>query len=152
MSTTTRPDPIRPRLAGGRSGPRRAARGLALVPAIFLIVVLSVMAAWAVRLNAQQQQTVSLAVLGARALAAANAGVEWGAWRALNGACTNGTLSLGETALAGFTVAVTCSSTSLAEGATTVRAYVLESTATAGEYGTADYVRRRVRVTLAAAS
>lgn len=131
---------------------RCAARGFALVPAIFLIVVLSVMAAWAVRLNVQQQQTVSLAVLGSRALAAANAGVEWGAWRALNGTCASGSLALGETTLAGFTVAVTCTSTSLAEGATTVRSYVLESTATSGTYGTADYVRRRVRVTLAAAS
>lgn len=126
--------------------------GFALVPAIFLIVVLSVLAAWAVRLNVQQQQTVSLAVLGARALAAANAGVEWGAWRALNGTCANGTLALGETTLAGFSVAVTCTATSLAEGAATVRAYVLESTATAGTYGQSDYVRRRVRVTLAAAS
>lgn len=126
--------------------------GFALVPAIFLIVVLSVLAAWAVRLNVQQQQTVSLAVLGARALAAANAGVEWGAWRALNGSCANGTLALGETTLAGFSVEVTCTATSLAEGAATVRAYVLESTATAGTYGQSDYVRRRVRVTLAATS
>lgn len=137
---------------GRRTPVRRIARGFALVPAIFLIVVLAVLAAWAVRMNVQQQQTVSLAVLGARALAAANAGVEWGAWRALNGTCASGTLSLGESTLSGFSVAVTCSTTSLAEGEATVRAYVVESVATSGTYGTADYVRRRVRVTLAAAS
>jgi MSHA biogenesis protein MshP len=130
----------------------RRVRAFALVPAIFLIVVLSVLAAWAVRLNVQQQQTVSLAVLGARALAAANAGVEWGAWRALNGTCASGSLSLAESTLAGFTVAVTCTAHSVVEGAGTVSAYTIESIATAGTYGRPDYVRRRVRVTLAASS
>lgn len=152
MSTSARRSaPLPPRAHAGRRC-ARAVRGLALVPAIFLIVVLSVLAAWAVRMNTQQQQTVTLAVLGSRALAAANAGVEWGAWRALNGTCANGTLALAEGALSGFSVAVTCSATSLVEGATTVRSYVLESVATSGTYGGPDYVRRRVRTTLAVTS
>jgi MSHA biogenesis protein MshP len=130
----------------------RRTNGFALVPAIFLIVVLGGLAAFAVRLNVQQQQTVDLAVLGARALAAANAGQEWGAYRALNGTCSNGSLALSEGALAGFAVAVTCSATSSVEGGTTVAAYTVESIATAGTYGQPGYVRRRVRVTLANAT
>jgi MSHA biogenesis protein MshP len=140
------------RRCSGVGGRPRRAHGLALVPAIFLIVVLSVLAAWAVRMNTQQQQTVTLAVLGSRALAAANAGLEWGAWRALNGTCASGTLSLAEGTLSGFDVSVTCSATSIAEGATTVRSYVLEAVATFGTYGRPDYVRRRVRTTLAVSS
>lgn len=130
----------------------RRTSGFALVPAIFLIVVLGGLAAFAVRLNVQQQQTVDLAVLGARALAAANAGQEWGAYRALNGTCASGTLALSEGTLAGFSVAVTCTATSSVEGGTTVAAYTVESIATAGTYGQPGYVRRRVRVTLANAT
>jgi MSHA biogenesis protein MshP len=131
---------------------RRAVRGYALVPAIFLIVVLSALAAWAVRLNVQQQQTVDLALLGSRALSAANAGVEWGAWRALNGACAAGTLPMTEGALNGFEVAVTCTATTFVEGSATVAAYTIDSIATAGRYGAPGYVRRSVRVTLTAAT
>lgn len=127
-------------------------RGFALVPAIFLIVVLASLAAFAVRLNVQQQQTVDLAVLGSRALAAANGGLEWGAYRALNGTCASGSLSLAEGALTGFSVDVTCTATTSAEGAATVSAYTVESVATAGTYGQPGYVRRRVRITLANAS
>lgn len=128
---------------------RATERGFALVPAIFLIVVLSALAAFAVRLNVQQQQTVDLALLGSRAFAAANAGIEWGAWRALNGTCADGSLTLAEGALAGFTVDVTCVAASVVEGGGSVSTYVLEATATAGAYGSAGYVRRRVRATLA---
>lgn len=124
--------------------------GFALVPAIFLIVVLSALAAWAVRLNTQQQQTVSLAVLGARALAAANAGAEWGAYRAVNGTCKDGDLQLTEGALAGFKVAVSCTATAVAEGESPVNTYVLDAVATAGTYGGPEFVQRHVRVTLAA--
>jgi len=131
---------------------RHPASGFALVPAIFLIVVLSALAAFAVRLNVQQQQTVDLAVLGARALSAANAGVEWGAYRALNGTCASGSLALNESALSGFAVDVTCTSTTSSEGAATVAAYTVESVATAGTYGQPGYVRRRVRITLANAT
>lgn len=134
------------------STPHHPASGFALVPAIFLIVVLSALAAFAVRLNVQQQQTVDLAVLGARALSAANAGVEWGAYRALNGTCASGSLALNESALSGFAVDVTCTSTASSEGAATVSAYTVESVATAGTYGQPGYVRRRVRITLANAT
>lgn len=153
MSTSTRRrrDLVLAHPAGAAPAARlpQRARGFALVPAIFLIVVLASLAAFAVRLGSQQQQTISLAVQGARGLAAANAGIEWAAWRALNGTCANGSLALAEGALVGFTVDVTCSATSIAEGGLTVNSYVLEATATAGVYGGPDYVRRRVRATLA---
>ena len=52
------------------------------------------------------------------------------------------TLSLTEASLNGFTVTVTCSATTFANGAATGHSYVLKSTATIGIYGQPGYVRR----------
>lgn len=124
--------------------------GIALVAALFLIVVVASLGAFAVRIGAGQQQTVNLALLGGRALAAANSGVEWAANQALGAApvCANGTLTLTEGALNGFTVTVTCSATAHSEGTTMVNIYTIDSFAQAGVYGTPDYVSRRVRARL----
>lgn len=122
---------------------------MSLVSALFLIVVVAMLGAFAVRLGAGQQHTVNLALLSNRALAAANAGVEWAAYRALPPAgvavCANGVLNLTEGALTGFTVDVTCTATTHAEGGGTTTIYSIESFAYAGTYGTPDYTSRRVR-------
>ncbi len=67
--------------------------GFALIPALFLIVVLAALAAVAVKISAGQSQAVIMGLQQARALAAARSGIEWGAYRALNGACGSTTLS-----------------------------------------------------------
>lgn len=124
----------------------RSQSGVALVAAIFLIVVVAALGAFCMRIGMGQQHTVNLGLLGSRALAAANSGVEWGAYRALQGAvCTNGTLNLTEAALSGFTVAVTCSMTTHMDAGASVRIYTIEAVARTGTYGTPDYVSRRVR-------
>jgi MSHA biogenesis protein MshP len=122
-------------------------RGFALVPALFLIVVLALLATVGVRLSVGQQQSVTLALEGARALGAARAGIEWGAYEALNGSCAGQTLSLSEAALAGFTVVVSCTATSFSDAGANHTAYLIDSTARRGNYGSADYVSRRVRAT-----
>jgi len=88
---------------------RVAMRGFALVPALFLIVVLGALAVIAVRVGTGQQQAVTMSLEEARALAAAQAGIEWGAYQSLDGgACAaSTTLNLTEASLAGFTVTVT---------------------------------------------
>jgi MSHA biogenesis protein MshP len=79
----------------------------------------------------------------ARALAAARAGIEWGAYRALNGSCAaSTTLNLSEAALSGFAVTVSCTSTAFTNGAVTSQSYTVTSTAISGLYGRPDYVRR----------
>lgn len=122
-------------------------RGFGLVPALFLIVILAGLAAVGIRVASGQQQTATLALQSARALAAARAGIDWGAYRALHGTCTNGTLTLNEGALLGFSVSVSCTATSFDEGAVTLHSYVIDAIATAGQYGSPDYVSRRVRST-----
>jgi MSHA biogenesis protein MshP len=121
------------------------AAGFALVPALFLMVVLGLLAVIGVRIGIGQQQTVTVGLLQARALAAARAGIEWGAYRALNGTCTGSTtLSLTEAALGGYVVVVTCTATAFANGTATSHSYVINATATTGTYGQPGYVRRIV--------
>lgn len=124
-------------------------KGFSLVPALFLLVVLAALGIVAVRLSAVQQQTVVLAIQSARAYAAARSGVDWSAYQALvNGSCASSTLTLTEAGLDGFSVDTTCSSTTHAEGPNTVTVFVIDAFAWSGNYGTPDYVSRRIRSTV----
>ncbi len=124
-------------------------RGFALVAAIFLMVVLSSLGLYIVRISAMEHQTVNVALLGARAFQAARAGIEWGVFQALDsGSCTTTTLNLTEGGLNGFDVDVTCSSSSHTETGNTYNIFVLDVEARAGAYGMPDYVSRRIQATL----
>lgn len=126
-----------------------AQAGFSLIPALFLLIVLAAIGIVAVRLTAVQQQTVVLATQGARAYAAARAGIEAAAYDALeNGNCGAQTIALAEAGLSGFTVDTSCSSSTHAEGGGTTTVYVIEAFARAGAYGSPDYVSRRVRATV----
>lgn len=125
---------------------RRVQRGFSLVSAIFLLVVLAGLGAYAVRLNTLQQQTVTGTMRGAQAFEAARAGAAWAAYRAVNGGiCAPGTLNLTEGATAGFRVSVQCTESTHVEGTTTLRVFVLDVRAEAGAYGGPDYVSRRLQ-------
>ena len=116
-------------------------RGMALIAALFLIVVLASLGIFAIRIGGAQQQTVNLGLLGDRAVAAANSGVEFGAYRQLNTGCAsaNGTINLSQAALAGFTVQVTCSGTG---------PFIIAASAFRGTYGSPDYVYRSLTRTV----
>jgi MSHA biogenesis protein MshP len=124
-------------------------RGFALVAAIFLIVVLALLGIFLVRVSGVQNQTVNIALLGARAFEAARTGIEWGAFQALDSAsCTTTTLNLTEGGLDGFDVDVTCTSSTHTETGDTYNVYLLDVEARAGTYGTPDYVSRRMQASV----
>jgi MSHA biogenesis protein MshP len=130
-----------------------ALRGFALVPALFLIVVLAALGAFAVRIGTAQSHTATLALQATRALEAARAGIEWGAYNAnVNGSCSKQTIALAEGALAGFTVTVTCSATTQSTGSGTISAYVIDALAATGSYGTPDFAQRHLRAVFTNAS
>lgn len=147
------------------SNPARSARpraphsskGFSIVSAIFLLVVLAFLGTAMVTFSINQQQTVALDVMGARAYQAARAGVEWGAYQVLRngGACAaNQNIPAGTMggSLSGFTVVVTCVATPYSEvsaASGTVTVYSLTSTASQGTVGQRDYVERIMSVTLA---
>jgi MSHA biogenesis protein MshP len=124
----------------------RQQSGFALVPALFLIVVLGALAVVAVRVGTGQQQTVTMSLLQARALSAAQTGIEWGAYQGLkaHSCVASTTLTLTGPALAGFSVIVTCAAATFSTGAATNTSFVLNSAATSGLYGQPGYVRRVV--------
>lgn len=118
---------------------------------IFVLLVLAALTAFAVRIGTTQQQSVAFDVLIARAQAAADSGIEFGTNRALSPThqCLPSVV-LNPTAatLNGFTVTVTCSASPHQVGAGTNHAYVLQSTAQYGTYGSPDYVARSVTRTV----
>lgn len=126
--------------------------GFSLVAAIFLIVVLAALGAFAVQVAMTQYQSSTSELLQARAQAAAEAGIEYGANLALRrvpASClATNTLNLTRGALKGFVVKVTCTSTThqIYTGVTpnTYTVYALAATASEGTYGAQDYVARTV--------
>ncbi len=103
--------------------PLRARRqaGFTLVAAVFLITILFLLSAYLISFRVYQDASVSLDALGTRAYAAARSGIEWGAYNSLrNDNCAASTaLALGGT-LSGYTVTVTCTTSSYDEAGAAV--------------------------------
>jgi MSHA biogenesis protein MshP len=148
----------RPRRCAGRQA------GFSLVAVIFLIVVLAALGAFAVQIAMTQYQSSTLELLEARAQAAAEAGIEYGANLTLQAApaiCastpSSNTFTLTQGALTGFVVTLTCTPTQHQIWSTTTSTwqpytdFALAATASHGTYGEQDYVSRSVtrNVTLA---
>ena len=121
-----------------------AQRGMSLVVALFVVVVLGLLAAFAANIGTSQRETANLRLASDRALLAARAGTEWAGTRALvNNACAaNTVMNLNQGALNGFRVTVSCSATSHSEGAVNYRVYDVTSFAQYGSFGSAGYASR----------
>ena len=121
--------------------------GFALVTAIFILVVLAGLGAAMVTISTSQHTTVAMDIQSARAYQAARAGIEWGAYQALQTPLPPGftcpllpaaAASHVMTPFTGFSTTVTCNSTAHSEGANTVTIYALTSTSTYGSVATSD--------------
>lgn len=140
------------------SVPRRHERGFALVAAIFIVVVLAMLGIMMVTIGGMERATASAAVQGTRAFYAARSGLEWGTYGALTNTAptcgaapstpTTNTFNLAVTGLNGFTVSVVCSYTTHKERSDTYNVYVINSTATSGNFGDADYVSRTLQASV----
>jgi len=123
---------------------RRHERGFALIGALFLLVVLAALGAFAVRINMTQRHSSTLELQEMRAQAALQAGLEYAAARLAPGVPCNSVQNI--PGLPGnFTVTFTnCVSRSY--NGNTVFIYTFqEIAATSGAYGTPEYVRRSLR-------
>lgn len=158
------PSPHRSRRGAGVPAGQR---GVTIVTAIFLLVVLAMLGAFMLSVTSLQQSSTVLDVQGVRAYQAARAGVEWGAFQVLDPNNAIGTSALPtcpasptQLTLAGslspFTVTVTCSATSTTEGNRNVGAYFIVATAcnqpSAGSCPnatpSAGYLERQMQATL----
>jgi MSHA biogenesis protein MshP len=120
------------------------------MPAIFLLVVLSLVGMVMLRMVGVSGATASLSLRAARAFQAARSGIEWGTRQVtLLGACpATTTLPLTQAGLAGFSVVVSCTSSQHVDSAAVTTNYLISSSATAGTFGTRDFVSRRLRGTV----
>ncbi|HET7569967.1 MAG TPA: pilus assembly protein MshP [Gammaproteobacteria bacterium] len=125
-------------------------QGFALVIAVFIITVLAALGAYILTVSSVQHQTTVLTLQQMRALNAARSGVEWVGYQALKShACPPAPIAdfkPGAPTLSGFTITdLTCSSTTHISHGNDINIYIIDATATAGTYGTSDYVSRHVR-------
>jgi len=130
-------------------------RGFSLVSAIFLLVVVAALGAFALTISTTQQQSQALDVMGSRAYQAARAGIEWAAFNVANGpvpwgACAPGANVAVGGDLSAFTVTVNCAAASHVEGGSTIWIYDVSAVAatTGAAPGSLNYVERELSARL----
>lgn len=130
--------------------PRRRDAGFALVTAIFLLVALAGAASALLSLAGDQRTAAVTSLETARAYQAARSGLEWAAAHALRDhACPPGaSFALDEGGLRGFQLSVACASSQHTDGAAAETVFQITSVAERGAFGSAGYVKRRLRATL----
>lgn len=123
----------------------RKQRGITLVGAIFVLVIVALLGQFLVSITGVQRQTGLLALQSARAYQAANAGIEWGIDRVVNAASCAASTNLSPN-INNFAVNVNCSQVgSYTEADNTVLIYRISSTSEYGSYGDPDYASRRLQ-------
>ncbi len=134
-------------------------KGFSIVMAIFILIVLSLLGSYMVKLTGVQYAT-SLSVLqGMRAYQAARAGVEWGIYQVSNNnSCVASSSVTLPGNMYGFSVNVGCSNqgTTYNEGDLNSNSlddddffiYLITSTASYGSFTDSDYIYRQLRVTV----
>lgn len=136
-----------------------AQRGFSIVSAIFLVVILSAMGVFMMRMVTVQHVTVAQDIQSIRAYQAARAGLEWGIFRTgipsgtKGTTCPNGAASSSivmpalSNDLSGFTVTVTCQVQIFSEdSAGDLAIFTITSTASSGQIGTPERIERRLEV------
>lgn len=135
-------------------------QGVGLVMAIFILVVLSLLGGYMVKLAGVQHLTTASVIQGARAYQAARAGVEWGINQVVNGSCAASTTISPLGGFTGFSIIVNCSNqtTVYNEGDTDGNGlddddfyvYLITSTASYGSFSDSSYIYRQLKVTVPA--
>lgn len=119
--------------------------GFSLVSAVFIVVIIALLAGYLVNLGNVQRSTAILGLQGLRATAAAHSGLEWAIARVLaDNACMATTrFDLAGRGLNDFDVRVACSSQGVTEGALSYQVFRLSVTASHGIQGSEDFVQRQ---------
>ena len=117
-------------------------RGFALVSALLLIVVLSVLGGFLVNLVAVQHAMPAMRVQASRADYAARSGMAWAVSRAVTaGDCGTSSFTLS----GGFAVTVRCTTSVHDLAGASTPYYVIDVSAQAGAFGSADFVARSLQ-------
>ena len=125
--------------------------GFTLVTTIFFIVVLAALGLFMATISSTQRATSTFAIVGPRAWFAARSGMEWGAATALaGGTCfpSPTTFALNGGTTTGYSVALTCSETTVTEGPATYNVYNLQVVAFRGVPNGEDYFSRTLNASV----
>jgi MSHA biogenesis protein MshP len=134
--------------------------GFSIVSALFLVLILSLIASYAVSLSGLTRATSTLSLQGTRAYYAARSGLEWGIYNVTTGSfncpagsanntCPSGytgsiaSLTLSEANFKGFSVTVNCCQNSITEGNLTYNVFLINAQSQYGT-GSAESVSRRL--------
>ena len=104
----------------------RRSRGFAMLAAIFILIVVAALGSYVAVISSNQQIGSAQDLQGSRAYSAARSGLEWGLYQVnvvnAHAACTSASGSLVPAApsLSGFTVTVSCTATTDANGGPTL--------------------------------
>lgn len=110
---------------------RSYARGVSIITALFLLVVIAVLGAYIISVSTTQHTTATLDLQGSKAYQAAYAGMQWGVFQALqNTSCVSGLgVSIALTGnLSGFSATVVCTQTAYTESSAARTIYRITST------------------------
>jgi len=122
------------------NGLPRQQRGLSLITAIFIVVMLALIALFAVRSVGSQQGQNNQALIGLRVEYAARAGLQWGAAQALLpvSSCVGGS----NLVIEGVAVTVNCVPTDVIEAGVTYQVFAIDAQAVSGVLGQPEYAQR----------
>lgn len=135
--------------------PGMGQRGVALVNAIFIIVALAALGGYMLSISGVQQTTTNRALISARTLIAARAGLEWGIHRAVapptlgSGQCSPSVVfGLTGDGLEDIQVTVECTTTVYGTAGGQANIYYIVSTARNSSTSTTEYAERKLEATL----
>jgi MSHA biogenesis protein MshP len=124
---------------------RQQQKGMTLIGAIFILVIVSLLGQFLVNISSVQRQTGLLALQSARVYQTANAGLEWGiAQVVVNHDCAAASdiLNIGN-----FTITVSCAEHgSFTENDQLMNIYLITADSRYGTFGSPDYVARSLEV------
>lgn len=130
----------------------RLTKGMALPLAIFVLVVLSAMVGYLMRIFLLANVATTQEISATRAYFSARAAIEWGAYQVLlPGSSTMQSCPPAQTlAIDSFSVGFTCQKYDYTDtsGTENISVYQLTATASQGVQNTKDYVERQVQVSL----
>ncbi len=126
-----------------------AQQGVALVFAIFIVIVVALVVALVSQWVILASSTSSQQTLQLRAFSAAQSGLDWGIYRLEHGQGCNASLTLQDGSLSGFQVDVSCQSYGPIDEAGTAHTwYTLSAQAHRGQLGQGDNVSRTLEADL----
>jgi len=120
-------------------------KGITLIGAIFVLVIVSLLGKYLLNVTSAQRQTSLLTLQSARAYQAASAGMEWGVERIINGSGSCNATTILSPNIENFVTTVSCLELgSYDENGIMTTVFQINASSEYGTYGQIDYISRQL--------